>query len=297
MSDPSATRPLYWSVRRELWENRSVYLAPLAVAALVLFALSISTVRLPAQVRAAESIEATPQQRVVKPYSMAPAPIMFVSMLVGMFYALDALYGERRDRSILFWKSMPVSDRTTMLAKASIPLVVLPLIAWILSVATFGTLMMLGTVVLLERRERGPVVVRHTGAAGSADHALRTGRPCAVVRADLRLAVPGLGVGPPDPLALGRAPVLRDRGRRAARQLRTAYIPALLGYRLSGAMTLAFSGTALQGGDINRLAQLDPRGSGQRGPVDRVDRCRGLPRRRDPAAPPRRAHLKDRTDD
>ena len=29
----SATRPLYWSVRRELWENRSIYVAPLAVAA------------------------------------------------------------------------------------------------------------------------------------------------------------------------------------------------------------------------------------------------------------------------
>ena len=33
----SATRPLYWSVRRELWENRSIYLAPLAVAGVTLF--------------------------------------------------------------------------------------------------------------------------------------------------------------------------------------------------------------------------------------------------------------------
>ncbi|MEO7296465.1 MAG: ABC transporter permease, partial [Candidatus Limnocylindria bacterium] len=146
---PEATRPLYWSIRRELWENRSIYLAPLAVAALVLFALSINTIRLPAKVRAAESIEATPQQRVVKPYSMAPAPIMFVSILVGLFYCLDALYGERRDRSILFWKSMPVSDRTTVLAKASIPLLVLPLVAWVLSVATFSALMLFGTLVLL----------------------------------------------------------------------------------------------------------------------------------------------------
>ena len=40
----SATRPLYWSVRRELWENRSIYIAPLAVAALY-------SVRLPDQPR------------------------------------------------------------------------------------------------------------------------------------------------------------------------------------------------------------------------------------------------------
>ena len=44
----SATRPLYWSVRRELWENRSIYVAPLVVAAVVLFGFLISTLRLPA---------------------------------------------------------------------------------------------------------------------------------------------------------------------------------------------------------------------------------------------------------
>ena len=33
------------------------------------------------------------------------------------FYLLDALQGERKDRSVLFWKSMPVSDTTTVLSK------------------------------------------------------------------------------------------------------------------------------------------------------------------------------------
>ena len=45
----SATRPMYWSVRRELWENRSIYIAPLAVAAVVLFGFLISMIGLPAQ--------------------------------------------------------------------------------------------------------------------------------------------------------------------------------------------------------------------------------------------------------
>ena len=53
-----------------------------------------------------------------------------------MFYCLDALYGERRDRSILFWKSLPVSDLTTVLSKASIPIVVLPLLTFAVTVAT-----------------------------------------------------------------------------------------------------------------------------------------------------------------
>ncbi len=56
---------------------------------------------------------------------------MVTAFIVGIFYCLDALHGERRDRSILFWKSLPVSDLTTVLSKASIPLVVLPLLAFV----------------------------------------------------------------------------------------------------------------------------------------------------------------------
>ena len=60
--------------------------------------------------------------------------MIFVVFIVGVFYCLDALHGERRDRSILFWKSLPVSDLTTVLSKAIIPLAVLPAIAFALTV-------------------------------------------------------------------------------------------------------------------------------------------------------------------
>ena len=43
-SPMSNTRPLYWSMRRELWENRSLYLAPLAVAGVLLFGFVISSI-------------------------------------------------------------------------------------------------------------------------------------------------------------------------------------------------------------------------------------------------------------
>ncbi|MGZ8781352.1 MAG: ABC transporter permease, partial [Thermoanaerobaculia bacterium] len=133
----SMPRPWYWSVRRELWENRSIYLAPLIVAMLVLFGSFIATLSAGAM-RAHSDSSTTAKQKpaIVTPISMAPAPIMMTTILVGFFYCLDALYGERRDRSILFWKSLPVSDLTTVLSKASIPLVVLPLIGLVLSIAT-----------------------------------------------------------------------------------------------------------------------------------------------------------------
>jgi ABC-2 type transport system permease protein len=146
----SETRPMYWSVRRELWENRSLYLAPLLVTAVVLFACLLSTIGLPKRVRNLASLDpAKRHDAVVMHYSMAPAPIMLATFLVGVFYCLDALYGERRDRSILFWKSLPVSDRTTVLSKAVVPLVVLPVIAFVLSVIAQVILLFLGTLVLL----------------------------------------------------------------------------------------------------------------------------------------------------
>jgi len=148
----SETRPMYWSVLRELWENRSIYLAPLVVAAVVLFASAVSTIGLPKRIRAAALDPARRHAAVVRPFHMAPAPIMLTTFIVGVFYCLDALYGERRDRSILFWKSLPVSDRTTVLSKAAIPFVVLPLIAFGLSVITQVILLHLSTMVLLGSR-------------------------------------------------------------------------------------------------------------------------------------------------
>ena len=40
----SPSRLMYWSVRRELWENRSIYIAPLAVAGVALFGFSLSSI-------------------------------------------------------------------------------------------------------------------------------------------------------------------------------------------------------------------------------------------------------------
>ena len=74
---------------------------------------------------------------------------MLTTFVVGLFYCLDALHGERRDRSILFWKSLPVSDLTTVLSKASIPLVVLPLLTFAITVVTQGIMLLLSSAVLL----------------------------------------------------------------------------------------------------------------------------------------------------
>ncbi len=49
-----------------------------------------------------------------------------VMVFVVFFYALGSLYDERKDRSVLFWKSLPVSDTQTVLSKAAWALVLAP---------------------------------------------------------------------------------------------------------------------------------------------------------------------------
>jgi ABC-2 type transport system permease protein len=124
------TRPMYWSIRRELWENRSLYIAPLVIAGIVLVGFLIATIG-----RAMVIVDPVEKAGVLSERNHFAASVLIAAaFIVGVFYCLDALHGERRDRSILFWKSLPVSDLTTVLSKASIPLVILPLITFVIVV-------------------------------------------------------------------------------------------------------------------------------------------------------------------
>jgi ABC-2 type transport system permease protein len=144
-----STRPFYWSVRRELWENRSIYVAPLIVAIVVLFGFIVSTIGLPERRRAVLLLDPTKARAAIEmPYNVAAIMLIFTAFIVGVFYCLDALHGERRDRSILFWKSLPVSDLTTLLSKATIPLAALPLVTFAIIIVT-QFVMLLWTSVLL----------------------------------------------------------------------------------------------------------------------------------------------------
>jgi ABC-2 type transport system permease protein len=147
------SRSMVWSIRRELWENRSIYVAPLIGIAVILFGFLLSTIRLPHRMRTLSTLAEAKQHDVVAmPFNVAAGITVMVAFIVGVFYCLDALHGERRDRSILFWKSLPVSDRTTVLAKTSIPLVVLPLLSFVIIVSAQLIMLVVSTVVLLMSR-------------------------------------------------------------------------------------------------------------------------------------------------
>jgi ABC-2 type transport system permease protein len=141
---------MYWSVRRELWENRAIYIAPLVAAILFLLGFFINMVSLRLRMHGVWPLDsAQGRDLLATRYELAAALIMGTALIVGIFYTLDALYGERRDRSILFWKSLPVSDLTVMLSKLTIPIFILPLLSFAISLATQFIMLLLSSVILL----------------------------------------------------------------------------------------------------------------------------------------------------
>jgi len=140
----ATTQPFYWSVRRELWEYRSIYIAPLAVAGATLLGFLFATIG-----RSLSTRDLTQRMNfLTEPFSFATAVIMGTMFIVSIFYSVEALYSERRDRSILFWKSLPVSDATTVLSKAGVAILAIPFVGFVITVLTQLTMLALAAFVV-----------------------------------------------------------------------------------------------------------------------------------------------------
>lgn len=143
MSRSILDRPFMALVRRELWEHRSLVWAPLAMAlTIIVLSLVGSVVNGGVDLQLGDdrplpALFGDPdKQRGIFAVLMAGLvlPQLLVGFVVVFFYLLDCLFTERRDRSILFWKSLPVSDAKTVLSKLFVALVAMPLWIWALSI-------------------------------------------------------------------------------------------------------------------------------------------------------------------
>jgi ABC-2 type transport system permease protein len=121
-------------IRRELWEHRSLWIAPLIVA--VLMVLTVFPLHIGEMNFEGAPNFGDPANR-IGAFTLViwahTVPQYLVMTLVASFYLMDCLYTERKDRSILFWKSLPVSDATTVLSKFLVGVVVLPLGVYVLA--------------------------------------------------------------------------------------------------------------------------------------------------------------------
>ena len=257
-SGAASTAPFYWSVKRELWENKSIYIAPLIVSAVILLGALISAGHLPERRRNAMLLDEMRRQAAIElPYNIVAVVMIITVFIVGFFYCLDALYGERRERSILFWKSLPVSDVTTVLSKMSIPLLVLPPIALSVITITQFVMLLISSAVLLP-----------SGMAGTTWANFNLLREAVVL-------IYGLIV-----IALWHAPIygwallVSGIARRATflwailpplalaifekTTFNTSYVWAMLKHRLLGAGDTAFDFQMHRGISIDLMSQLTP---------------------------------------
>lgn len=132
-------------IQRELREHRALLWAPAITAAVIILTAMLSTTisggfELDIDIESGGReflVDVAHRQALFAVWMGALVlPQMLVAMIVIFFYLLDALYTERKDRSILFWKSMPVSDIETVASKLLTALLVVPLAVWVLSMFT-----------------------------------------------------------------------------------------------------------------------------------------------------------------
>lgn len=126
-----------WLVRREVWEHKAIWIAPLIVLGCLLLAAITGNVHL----GPIGSMDANSEFGNFQPdtqlalllivYAGLAFVVFMVMGIVSFFYSLDSLYADRRDRSVLFWKSLPLSDAETVLSKFVVAVVVIPLVALI----------------------------------------------------------------------------------------------------------------------------------------------------------------------
>jgi ABC-2 type transport system permease protein len=121
-------------IRRELWEHRALWIVPLVVAALIVIAAMFPH----ASIHFDRSDITSHKQGAMFAlfHSALTIPQFLVLSILVPFYLLDCLYAERKDRSILFWKALPVSDALTVLSKFMVALAIVPLGVYVLTILT-----------------------------------------------------------------------------------------------------------------------------------------------------------------
>jgi ABC-2 type transport system permease protein len=130
-------------IKRELWEHRAIYVTPLVIA------LVVSIMAITGQVVVSAFDWAGHIAIVSTDLGDAERAVAITVLMTGVssllvmamwvlivFYSLDALYAERKDRSILFWRSLPCTDAEIVVSKLLTAAVVIPLVTFAVIVLT-----------------------------------------------------------------------------------------------------------------------------------------------------------------
>ena len=111
-------------LKREIIENRNLFISTPALLAVIFFVFSIWVVSFVPSAEIATGIEylsmlfdgLSPLQ--MAPVFLLPAvPFSVTLYICAIIYLINSLYQDRKDASVLFWQSMPVSNLQTVISK------------------------------------------------------------------------------------------------------------------------------------------------------------------------------------
>jgi ABC-2 type transport system permease protein len=147
-------------IRREIWEHRAIYVTPVSIAVIVsLLALTgmvtvsafdehVNMALFTASSVAGDAERAT----ALTVFFLGTSSVfLFALAILTTFYTLDSLYAERKDKSILFWRSLPITDAETVVSKLLTAVFVLPLVTVATIVVTNLVNLLITTVWVLIR--------------------------------------------------------------------------------------------------------------------------------------------------
>jgi ABC-2 type transport system permease protein len=124
-----------WLVRREFWENRAIWTIPAVIGGILILGALFG------KVEGLGISSDVPVRAVSQLFLVSVGATFFAVMSIySTWYVLDCLHADRKDRSVLFWKSLPISDTATVLSKLLTALLVIPLVYFAL--ADLTTLLM-----------------------------------------------------------------------------------------------------------------------------------------------------------
>ena len=151
MITPAST--MKWLIKRELWEHKGGFFwAPIVVGGILTLFVILSLAAVVLGTSGAAQINGVPIEAfaagmtdadklvfvstITRWYMGASTPLFLLLGFVVFFFCLNALFDERKDRSILFWKSLPVTDDATVISKALLAMVVAPAITLVIAIVT-----------------------------------------------------------------------------------------------------------------------------------------------------------------
>ncbi len=132
-------------IRREVWEHRSLYVTPAVVGLIMVLTLLTAFVFASGYqeivdlgIMGAQNIAGETERRAALLAILVgnTAPFLFAGSILTIFYCLDSLYAERKNKSILFWRSLPITDAETIISKLLTAVLAVPLIAFVVIMIT-----------------------------------------------------------------------------------------------------------------------------------------------------------------